>query len=49
MIIALLVAVARVVVGVHYISDIVVGLISGAIVAWGSVTLLQLFLPIPTY
>lgn len=48
MVIALLVAAARVVVGVHYVSDIVVGLITGAIVAWGTVILLQGFLSIPT-
>ena len=40
-IVALGVAVARVVVGVHYISDIVVGLAVGAGVAWGSIILFQ--------
>ncbi|MBN1217976.1 MAG: phosphatase PAP2 family protein [Anaerolineae bacterium] len=40
---ALLVAVARVVVGIHYVSDIVVGLTVGVGVSWGAVRLLPLW------
>jgi membrane-associated phospholipid phosphatase len=43
---ALAVAAARVVVGIHYVSDIVVGLAVGAVTAWGAILLLLPLLPI---
>jgi membrane-associated phospholipid phosphatase len=43
--IALSVAVARVAVGIHYVSDIVVGLSLGVLVAWGFISVLLLLLP----
>jgi undecaprenyl-diphosphatase len=46
--VALSVALARVAVGIHYLSDVVVGLAVGAIVAWGSIQLLQYLLLLPT-
>ena len=42
---ALGVGLARLAVGIHYISDIVVGLMVGAIVAWGMVRLIIALLP----
>lgn len=42
---ALAVAMARVVVGIHYVSDIVIGLIVGAVTAWGAISLLLPLLP----
>ncbi len=48
MVIALMVATARVAVGIHYVSDIVVGLTLGAIIAWGSIVFMQEFWLIPT-
>jgi membrane-associated phospholipid phosphatase len=47
-IVTLGVATARVAVGVHFISDVVVGLVVGALVAWGNAIFLQYLLPIPT-
>jgi undecaprenyl-diphosphatase len=44
-IITLIVAVARVAVGIHYVIDIVVGLAVGAMVAWGADTFVLPFLP----
>ena len=38
------VAVARIVVGVHYLGDIVIGLALGVLVAWGGLTLLPYLL-----
>jgi undecaprenyl-diphosphatase len=37
--VALLVAVARVAVGIHYVTDIVAGLVVGGLVSWGIITL----------
>ncbi len=49
LIIALNVAIARVVVGIHYVGDIVVGLVVGSVVAWAAITLLLALLPILTF
>jgi undecaprenyl-diphosphatase len=46
--IALGVAMARVAVGIHFISDIVVGLAVGAIVAWADIQILEYLLSLPT-
>ena len=46
--VALGVAIARVAVGIHFISDIVVGLAVGAIVAWADIQILEYLLSLPT-
>jgi undecaprenyl-diphosphatase len=40
--VALMVAVARVAVGIHYVSDIVAGLVIGGLVSWGIITVFPL-------
>ena len=44
----LAVVAARIVVGVHYVGDVLAGLVVGTLVAWNRLVLLQYLWPMPT-